>query len=141
MKHEIFLFNFQDNFNVMNIKSPDNYYLNYSIQGLKHSRSYLHQIAVGSEKYSFIGVDACLEPGPKRPFNFIGYFSNDHIHKIKKLVNETKQFKSDHTVWFGHYPTSSILSEYKKGIREIIGKLLIYCIALLIYSKINIYII
>lgn len=60
-----------DNFNVMHIKSPDNYYLNYSVQGPKYSRSYGHHIQIGNEKYSFIAVDACLEPGPRRPFNFV----------------------------------------------------------------------
>ncbi|CAG2064344.1 unnamed protein product, partial [Timema podura] len=61
-----------DNFNVLNLESKENYYRNYSIQGVSHPRSYLHQISKGGDKYSFIGVDACLEPGPRRPFNFVG---------------------------------------------------------------------
>lgn len=28
------------------------------------------------DKYSFIAVDACVEPGPRRPFNFFGNLLN-----------------------------------------------------------------
>lgn len=38
-----------------------------------HERSYIYtyEMPVG-DKYSFIAVDACVEPGPRRPFNFFG---------------------------------------------------------------------
>lgn len=62
-----------DNFNVPSLTSEYNYYRNYSIQGRAHPRSYMYQIKTGRELYSFIGVDACLDPGPRRPFNFVGY--------------------------------------------------------------------
>ena len=45
----------------------------YSIQGKTNSKSYKykHQTDDGNV-FSFIAVDGCLEPGPKRPFNFFG---------------------------------------------------------------------
>ena len=41
----------------------------------RDSRSYqvVHETKFG--KYSFNGVDPALDPGPKRPFNFFGQFS------------------------------------------------------------------
>ncbi|XP_063982215.1 transmembrane protein 62-like [Diachasmimorpha longicaudata] len=111
-----------DNFNVINMKSPENYYLNYSVQGRRHPRSYLHQLVQNSQTYSFIAVDACLEPGPKRPFNFVGFLDEYEIDKIKELVQESKRLNSDYIVWFGHYPTSCILSQCNNGIREIMAE-------------------
>lgn len=67
-----FLPNILDNFNVASLKSRENYFTNYSVQGKKHSRSYLKQLHHNGDTYSFIGIDACLEPGPRRPFNFVG---------------------------------------------------------------------
>lgn len=52
-----------DNFNVISVKSKHNYFTNYSIQGREHPRSYMVQVKKGSTLYSFVGVDACLEPG------------------------------------------------------------------------------
>lgn len=111
-----------DNFNILNIKSPENYYLNYSVQGKSHPRSYLHQIVHNSQKYSFIAIDACLEPGPRRPFNFVGFLDSSEIDKIKKLAEDSKRLHSDYIVWFGHYPTSCILSQCDDGLREIMAK-------------------
>ena len=41
----------------------------------RDSRSYqvVHETKFG--KYSFNGIDPALDPGPKRPFNFFGQFS------------------------------------------------------------------
>lgn len=52
-----------DNFNVISVKSKHNYFTNYSIQGREHPRSYMVQVKKGPTLYSFVGVDACLEPG------------------------------------------------------------------------------
>ncbi|XP_011313313.1 transmembrane protein 62 [Fopius arisanus] len=111
-----------DNFNVLNLKSSENYYLNYSVQGKYHPRSYLHHINHKSEKYSFIAIDACLEPGPKRPFNFVGFLDEPEIDKIKKLAQHSKKLGSDYIIWFGHYPTSCILSQCDNGLREIMAE-------------------
>lgn len=112
---------FPDNFNVVSLESKNNYYSNYSIQGKKHPRSYMYTINVGSELYTFIAIDACLKPGPRRPFNFIGVLDEDEIKSINKLVNESRESNADFIIWFGHYPTSCILSQSSTSIRNVIG--------------------
>ena len=38
-----------------------------------YGRSYNYEFNTRSgDKYTFIGVDSCIDPGPKRPFNFYG---------------------------------------------------------------------
>ncbi|XP_014599513.1 PREDICTED: transmembrane protein 62-like [Polistes canadensis] len=111
-----------DNFNVVSLESKNNYYSNYSIQGKKYPRSYMHKVTVGSETYSFIAIDACLKPGPKRPFNFVGVLDKQELRKIEELVNVSNYNNADYIIWFGHYPTSCILSQSKTNIRNIIGR-------------------
>ncbi|XP_023287605.1 transmembrane protein 62 isoform X2 [Orussus abietinus] len=110
-----------DNFNIPHFDSKNNYYLNYSVQGKLHPRSYMHQITVDSEKYSFIAIDACLEPGPRRPFNFVGMLDRREIERIHQLANESKQTNGNFIIWFGHYPTSCILAQCNDGVRNILG--------------------
>ena len=54
--------------------------------------------------YGFVGLDATLVPGPKRPFNFIGALDNDQYETFRDLVAQTKE-ETDHLFVFGHYPT------------------------------------
>lgn len=110
-----------DNFDIINFDSKNNYYLYYSIQGKKHPRSYMYNIDTGLETYSFIAIDACLKPGPKRPFNFIGILDQDEINRIQQLINRSKESNAAHAVVFGHYPTSSIISKADTNIRNILG--------------------
>ncbi|CAG5100431.1 Similar to TMEM62: Transmembrane protein 62 (Homo sapiens) [Cotesia congregata] len=110
-----------DNFNVIARNSSENYYTNYSVQGRNHSRSYIHQISANKEKFSFIAIDACLDPGPRRPFNFIGLLDNKEVDHVKKLAQESRRLNSNYIIWFGHYPTSSILTEDTRNIRSIMG--------------------
>lgn len=117
---------FSDNFNVVSLESKNNYYSNYSIQGKKHPRSYMYNVNVGSETYSFIAIDACLKPGPRRPFNFVGILDQQEIDKIQQLVNQSKESNADYAIVFGHYPTSCILSQSDTNIRNILGKDIIY---------------
>ncbi|XP_076303117.1 transmembrane protein 62 [Lasioglossum baleicum] len=112
-----------DNFNVVSIESSNNYYANYSIQGKKHPRSYMYTINIGSELYTFIAVDACLKPGPRRPFNFVGVLDDQEIRTISGLVNKSQENNADYIIWFGHYPTSCILSQSGTGVRNVIGRL------------------
>lgn len=112
---------FTDNFNVINIKSPENYYTNYSIQGRKHPRSYKYEIKTSSERYSFIAVDACLQPGPKRPFNFVGSLDEDEVAHIQNLSYESRNNNAEYIIWFGHYPTSCIISQCDGGVRSLLG--------------------
>lgn len=38
-----------------------------------HERSYRYEYnTVSGDKYTFIAVDACIDPGIQRPFNFFG---------------------------------------------------------------------
>ncbi|XP_031785546.1 transmembrane protein 62 isoform X1 [Nasonia vitripennis] len=113
-----------DNFNVLDSKSKENYYANYSVQGGKHPRSYMHQVRhpADSSLYSFIAVDACLKPGPKRPFNFVGALDQLEIDRLNGLMNQSRQSQADYIVWFGHYPTSCIVAPNAGGVRAVIGK-------------------
>lgn len=114
-----------DNFNVPGENTQFNYYLNYSMQGKQNKRSYLKQVQKGSEKYSFIAVDACLDPGPKRPFNFIGLLKNEDMEQIIDLATLAREKGGNYTIWFGHYPTSCILSpgvESGGMLRDVIGR-------------------
>lgn len=104
--------------------SSMNFFRNYSVQGSQHKRSYLRQVEKGGVKYSFIAVDACLEPGPKRPFNFIGVLSLNDTKHIAGLAKKARQNGGNHTIWFGHYPTSCIVSMETGswGLRRLIGQ-------------------
>ena len=71
-----------DNFNVLNRNKPSNFFLKYGMKKL-FDRSYIHHLNMpGGEKYSFIGVDACTEPGVKRPYNFFG-----NLDEVGKLTS------------------------------------------------------
>lgn len=81
----------------------------------------MHQITVGNEKYTFIALDACLQPGPRRPFNFIGVLGELEMKKIINLVRESREENGDFIIWFGHYPTSCIMAQCDGGVRSVIG--------------------
>lgn len=111
-----------DNFNVRGPKAKENYFQNYSIQGPTNPHSYIHQVTTkDNDTYSFIALDACLEPGPRRPFNFMGVITGPEMEKVKAISQQA--VGSNMTVWFGHYPTSCILSPSKGGgVRSVIGE-------------------
>lgn len=94
----------------------------------------MYNINIGSETYSFIAIDACLKPGPRRPFNFIGVLDQHEINKIQQLANQSKESNANYIIWFGHYPTSCILSQSDTGIRNILGKIII---PVYLFIKIN----
>lgn len=99
-----------------NIDSPNNYYRKYSEQGKSHPRSYKYKVTnQAGMSLNFIAVDACLDPGPKRPFNFIGNLDEDEIHLLHFLANST----DDPIVWFGHYPTSCIYTTGSKSVKQV----------------------
>ncbi|XP_014673085.1 PREDICTED: transmembrane protein 62-like isoform X2 [Priapulus caudatus] len=94
-----------DSFNVPTHEDQENYFRKYSAQGQQgnlHSYHYIHKD--GDAEYSFIAADATLLPGPKRPFNFFGYFQEEEMTLLEKFAEES--LSSSGTVWFGHYPTS-----------------------------------
>lgn len=120
-----------DNFNVAGQDSKENFFPNYSIQGGHNPRSYMHQVRLnaneGGDLYTFIGIDACLEPGPRRPFNFVGMVDKPEIDEVRRLIARTIASGSDHTIWFGHFPTSCILTTgddaLEGGVRGLIREL------------------
>lgn len=107
-----------DNFDVPSVTSRRNFFINYSMQGRKHSRSYVHKLVVGSKKYAFIGIDACPALGLKRPFNFIGILPDSELVELRKLLESVAD--AEYIIWFGHYPTSCILS-HRPGVRSVIS--------------------
>lgn len=112
-----------DNFNVPTLRSKENYFLNYSMQGPKHLRSYSFQTKnKDGDIYTFIGVDACLDPGPRRPFNFVGLLSENEIGQLTKMADEAVRNGSKHIIWFGHFPTSCILTAGNKPVRSVFGE-------------------
>lgn len=114
-----------DTFNVPFLNSKEDLFMNFSAQGKHHKRSYMEMVEKDDFKYSFIAIDACMEPGLKRPFNFIGLLTESEINKIQKMTETSKENSTDYnlkTIWFAHYPTSSILSAIgQPSIRKIVG--------------------
>ncbi|KAG7177707.1 Transmembrane protein 62-like 2 [Homarus americanus] len=115
--------NHGNNFNVASLASEENYYQKYSIQGQRHQRSYMYTYTRGSDSVAFIAVDACLLPGPRRPFNFIGMVTASEMRLLEEF--EMASMRHNYTIWFGHYPTSCILSS-EPGIRRLMGRGLAY---------------
>ncbi|XP_025951532.1 transmembrane protein 62 isoform X3 [Dromaius novaehollandiae] len=129
-----------DSFNIPHLNSIWNYYRKYSAWHKDGSFHYIHTTSFGN--YSFICVDATLSPGPKRPYNFFGIlnmfaharapeavnrtFSVDIRNQMKELsLMATESLHSNHTVWFGHYPTSAIISP-APGIRTLMSSATAY---------------
>ncbi|XP_062973714.1 transmembrane protein 62 [Elgaria multicarinata webbii] len=101
-----------DTFNVPSLENVKNYYRKYSAWQKDGSFHYIHTTPFG--KYSFICMDATLNPGLKRPYNFFGILNENKMEELSSLVAESRD--SNHSIWFGHYPTSSIISR-SPGIR------------------------
>ncbi|ETE67587.1 Transmembrane protein 62, partial [Ophiophagus hannah] len=93
----------------------------YSAWQKDGSFHYVHKTPFG--KYSFICVDASLTPGPKKPYNFYGILNANKMEELSALISESRE--SNHTILFGHYPTSSIIS-VSPGIRTAMRFALVY---------------
>ncbi|XP_023446985.1 transmembrane protein 62 isoform X2 [Dasypus novemcinctus] len=110
-----------DAFNIPSLESVENYYRKYSAVQKVGSFHYVHNTPFGN--YSFICVDATLNPGPKRPYNFFGILNEKQMEELLLLAKESSQ--SNHTIWFGHFTTSTILSP-SPGIRSIMSSATAY---------------
>ncbi|XP_021259114.1 transmembrane protein 62 isoform X3 [Numida meleagris] len=110
-----------DSFNIPRLDSIQNYYRKYSAWRKDGSFHYVHTTSFGS--YSFICVDATLSPGPKRPYNFFGILNTNQMQELSVMATES--LRSNHTVWFGHYPTSTIISP-APGIRALMNSATAY---------------
>ncbi|XP_023933430.1 transmembrane protein 62 [Lingula anatina] len=95
-----------DAFDVPSLTNQKNFYRTYSAQGKKHFHSYQHVEVLPFGKYIFNAVDACPNPGPRRPFNFFGMLTQDSLDTLEEFAQASE--KSNATIWFGHYPTSLI---------------------------------
>ncbi|XP_036874691.1 transmembrane protein 62 isoform X4 [Manis javanica] len=116
------LFCFQlDAFNIPSLESVENYYRKYSAVHRDGSYHYIHSTPFGN--YSFISLDATQNPGPKRPYNFFGILDEKRMEELLLLAKESNQ--SNHSIWFGHFPTSTILSP-SPGIRSIMSSATAY---------------
>ncbi|XP_026682870.1 transmembrane protein 62-like [Diaphorina citri] len=110
-----------DNFNLPSLDSHTNFYRKYSIQGQTYPRSYVYHLTPRDHPpVAFVALDACLDPGPRRPFNFIGVLDTPEIEHVEGIVRDNVNMS--HSVWFGHYPTSTILSQGYQHVRDIMSK-------------------
>uniref|UniRef100_A0A8C0US45 Transmembrane protein 62 n=1 Tax=Cyanistes caeruleus TaxID=156563 RepID=A0A8C0US45_CYACU len=110
-----------DSFNIPHLDSVQNYYRKYSAWRKDGSFHYTHTTSFGN--YSFICVDATLSPGPKRPYNFFGILNVNQMAELSLMAKES--LHSNHTIWFGHYPTSTIISP-SPGIRTLMSSATAY---------------
>ncbi|XP_017832281.1 transmembrane protein 62 isoform X4 [Callithrix jacchus] len=110
-----------DAFNIPSLDSVKNYYRKYSAVRRDGPFHYVHSTPFGN--YSFISVDATLNPGPKRPYNFFGILDKKQMEELLLLAKKSSQ--SNHTIWFGHFTTSTILSP-SPGIRSIMSSAIAY---------------
>lgn len=66
---------FSDTFDTGYHSSNSSHFKRYSVQGQTNTHSYMQLMASDSgEVYSFIALDATLEPGPVRTLNFMVNF-------------------------------------------------------------------
>nr|XP_061798573.1 transmembrane protein 62-like [Nerophis lumbriciformis] len=110
-----------DAFNIMSLDSVNNYYRKYSANQKVGSFHYVHTTAFGN--YSFVCADATLTPGPKRPYNFFGILNQTQMDMLDAFRAES--LKSNQSVWFGHYTTSTIVSP-SPGVRELMRSAVAY---------------
>lgn len=97
-----------DVFDVPHFTSSNNYYRQYSVQTkFRNQTSYMFDFKTDFGHYSFIAMDACLVPGPRRPFNFFGQLRDEDVKRLSEFSR--KSHGSNLTIWFGHYPTSFIV--------------------------------
>nr|XP_006817579.1 PREDICTED: transmembrane protein 62-like [Saccoglossus kowalevskii] len=106
-----------DVFNIPSLKSEANYFKEYSTTGRQGEQShflYQHKLPFGT--YSFIALDATLNPGPKRPFNFFGLFDKTSFTAVEKLIQ-----RSEHRTVFASPPGLAHLM--RSGIAYLCGHL------------------
>lgn len=108
------------NHDTFNSYKNHNDFNNFTVQSNMSAdgRSYRYEYkASDGNFYSFIGADACLKPGVRRPFNFVGQFEENELNKLSKFKEDSR--KSTYTIWYGHYPTASIYN--RESFRKIIN--------------------
>lgn len=61
-------------------------------------------------KYAFVAVDAVLRFGPKRVLNFVGQLDEEGVSKLERFQRTIEEKHINASIWFGHYPSSSMIS-------------------------------
>lgn len=117
-----------DNFNINGYNSPNNYYPKFGSQRLHPSGSYMTTIETNNKtKYAFIAVDATLDIGSKRLLNFVGQLDDTRLLKLQELDQAASKLNVNATIWFGHYPSSIILTYgILPGLRHVAAKGIAY---------------
>lgn len=118
-------FLFVDNFNVHGYNSSVNFYPKYGAQGDRQPGSYMVIVRESnSSSYAFVAVDAALNPGPVRPMNFIGELGSSNVKRLEEYQAVIDQLKINASFWFGHYPSSSVMSSHT--LRNLAAKSIAY---------------
>ena len=105
-----------DTFDVSDYSERENLFKRYSKMGPTQSSSYLTTLKSRSGKrLSIVAMDASLNPGPKKVYNFLGHLTARHLTQLAELKAEAEL--SEHQLYFGHFPLSCIVpSTEAKGI-------------------------
>lgn len=107
-----------DTFDVLGHDSKENHYMKYS--GDKNTlSSSVYNVKKSFGTYSFIHVNATLAPGPRRPFNFLGYLTSTDLNRLEGAAHEA--WGSNLTFWYSHYPTSTITCSQPGRLRTMLG--------------------
>ena len=115
-----------DNFDVPSLQAGNNFFKDLSSQGREGNLgSYLKIVRGNGLSLAFLALDATLKPvGPRRPFNFVGALDQQDLSHLREL-SLTAEKEADATIWFGHYPSSTIVAP-RPGPREVMAKGLVY---------------
>ena len=99
-----------DSFDVHSMDDGGNMFAKYGGQGGKHKSSYSKTVEHANTSITFVAVDATLDPGPKKVFNFLGYLTERRLVELAGLRREARE-NSDAVVYFSHFPSSCIVSD------------------------------
>ncbi|CAH8841243.1 unnamed protein product [Trichobilharzia szidati] len=98
-----------DSFNVPSSGHSGDYFSEYGVSGKPPKKSYIFKLLKPYGQYSFVSIDMSFEPGVKWPLNFFGYVNLDVKEQFLESVSKAKG--SNQTFIFGHYPTSTVVSQ------------------------------
>ena len=109
-----------DTFNLDGYNSSQNYYRLLGGHRARDPGPYLVTVQSSQDtKYAFVAVDAVLAHGPKRVLNFIGQVNEDQVSKLEDFKKRIEHEHINGSIWFGHYPTSSMISASPHGFRNL----------------------
>ena len=86
-----------DVFDVPASDSRRNWFRQYAVQGGAHPRSYLYTVSRGGRRYAFVAMDATVDPGPRRPFNFFGVVRPRELAALRRFAERAR--RADYAIW------------------------------------------